>query len=68
MLLSENVLYVRTVEASCKQPAKMQRLTLRGGGHLQESNHKGSLLRRGPGTSALWKVIYCMQCLSYSIF
>ena len=24
-----------------------------GGGRLQESNHKGSLPRRGPGTSTL---------------
>ena len=32
MLLSENVLYVRTVEASCKQPPKMQRLS----GRLRE--------------------------------
>ena len=32
MLLSENVLYVRTVEASRKQPPKMQRLS----GRLRE--------------------------------
>ena len=24
----------------------------------------GSLLRRGPDTSTLWKIIYCMQFLS----
>ena len=29
--------------------------SLTGGGRLQESNH------RGPWTSTLWKIIYCMQ-------
>ena len=37
--------------------------SLTGGDRLQESSHKGPLLRRGPGTSTLWKIIYCMQCL-----
>ena len=37
--------------------------SLMGGGRLQESNHRWSLSRRGPGTSSLWKIIYCMQCL-----
>ena len=26
-----------------------------GGGRLQESNHRGPLPRRGPGTSTSWK-------------
>ena len=46
---------------------KMQRLSGRlitGGGRLQESNHREPLPRRGSGTSASWKMIYCMQCLS----
>ena len=38
--------------------------SLTRGGRLQESNHRGSLSRRGPGTPSLWKIIYCMQCLS----
>ena len=37
-----------------------------GGGCLQESNHR-SLPRRGPSTSSLWKIIYCMQFLSYAL-
>ena len=27
----------------------------------------GPLPRRGPGTSTLWKIIYCMQFLSYTM-
>ena len=38
-----------------------------GCGCLQESNHKGDFPRRGPGTFTLWKIIYCMQCLSYDM-
>ena len=38
--------------------------SLTGGGCLQESNRNGSLPRRGPGTFALWRIIYCMHCLS----
>ena len=38
-----------------------------GGGRLQESNHRRSLPRRGPDTSTLWKIISCMQCLSYAM-
>ena len=34
---------------------------------IEESNHLGPLPRRGPGTSTLWKIIYCMQCLSYDM-
>ena len=66
ILLSENVLYVRTVEASRKQPPKMQRLS----GRLREvviyknRTTRGTLLRSDPGTSALWNIIYRMQCLS----
>ena len=41
--------------------------SLTGGGHLQESNPGGRLPRRGPGTSTLWKIIYCIQCLSYDV-
>ena len=41
--------------------------SLTGGGRLQESNHRGSLPRRLPGTSTLWKIIYCMQFLSYAM-
>ena len=41
--------------------------SLTGGGRLQESNHRGSLPRRMPGTSILWKIIYCMQFLSYAM-
>ena len=47
---------------SCKRPPKMQRLS----GRLQESNHRAPLPRGGPGTSTLWKMIYCMQFLSYT--
>ena len=35
-----------------------------GGGHLQESNHRGPITRRVPGTYSLWKIINCMECLS----
>ena len=52
--------YSRT---SRKRPPKMQRLS----GRLQESNLTGPLTRRGPGTSTLWKIIHCMQCLSYDM-
>ena len=52
------------------QQPKMQRLS---GGlqevvtySVQESNHIGPLPRRGPGTSTLWKIIYCMQFPSYT--
>ena len=38
-----------------------------GGGHLQEMNNMGPPPRRGPGTSTLWKIIYCMQCLRYDM-
>ena len=38
-----------------------------GGGRLQESNHTRSLPRRGSDTSTLWKIISCMQCLSYAM-
>ena len=31
---------------------------------LQESNHRRPLPRRGIGTSTLWKIIYCMQCVT----
>ena len=34
-----------------------RRWSLTGGGHLQESNHRGPLPRWGPGTSTLWKGI-----------
>ena len=50
-----------------KQPPKMQRLRFREvGGRSQESNHRGPL-PRCPSTSALWKIICCMQFLSYSM-
>ena len=41
--------------------------SLTGGGRLQESNHKGPLPRRGPGTSTLWKIVYYIQFLSYAM-
>ena len=55
-------MYSRT---SCKQPPNklMQRLT----GRLQKSNHRGSFLKRGLGTSTLWMIIYCVQFLSYAM-
>ena len=34
------------------------------GDRLQESNHRESLPKKGPGTSTLWEIIYCMQRLS----
>ena len=49
-----------------KQNAKTE-WSLTGGGRLQESNRRGSLPRRLPGTSILWKIIYCMQFLSYAM-
>ena len=49
--------YSRT---SCKQSPTMQRFS----GHLHESNHMGSLPRRGPHMSTLWKKIHCMQFIS----
>ena len=52
--------YSRT---SRKRPPQMQRLS----GHVQESNHRGPLARRGLGTSTLWKKIYCMQFVSYPV-
>ena len=39
----------------------MQRLS----GRLQESNHRGPLPKRDLGTFTLWKMIYCIQFLSY---
>ena len=39
--------------------------SLTGRGHLQESNNKGSLSRKGPDSSTLWKIMFCMQFLSY---
>ena len=45
---------------SRKRPPKMQRLSSR----LQEAKHRGPLPRRGPGKSALWKIIYFTLCLS----
>lgn len=49
--------YSRT---SCKQSPIMQRFS----GHLRESNHMGSLPRRGPHMSTLWKKIHSMQFIS----
>ena len=37
------------------------------GGRLQESRHRGSLQWKGPGTSTLWKIIYCMRFLSWNM-
>jgi len=51
------VYFIRYSRASRKRPSKMQRLS----GHLQKSNHRGPLPRRGAGTSTLWKIIYCIQ-------
>ena len=51
---------------SRKQPPKMQ-WPFTGGGCLQESNHRGPLPRRSLGTSTLWKIIYCLQYLSYTV-
>ena len=50
---------MENTRTSRKRPPKIQGLS-----GLQESSHRGSLSRRGPGTSALWKIIYCMQRLS----
>ena len=55
-------MYNRT---SCKRPPN--KLTQRLSGHLQKSNHRAPLLRRGLGTSTLWKIIYCMQFLGYAM-
>ena len=52
--------YSRT---SRERSPKMQRLS----GRLQELNYRGSLPRRGPRTSTLWKIIYCMQSLSWDM-
>ena len=41
--------------------------SLMEGGRLQESNRRRSLPRSGPDTSTLWKMISCMQCLSYAM-
>ena len=41
----------------------MQRLS----GRLQESNHRGPLPKRDLGTFTLWKMIYCIQFLSYGM-
>ena len=41
----------------------MQRLD----GRLQDSNQMGPVPSSGPGTSTLWKIIYCMQFLSYDM-
>ena len=40
------------------------------GGHLQESNHRGPLLRRGSGTFTLWKINYdiCSSILKFFIY
>ncbi|CAH3182619.1 unnamed protein product [Porites evermanni] len=47
---------------------EMTEWSLTGGGRLQESNYRAPLPRRGPGTSTLWKIIYCILYLSYEIF
>ena len=58
--------YSRT---SRKRPPKNANTqwSIMGGGHLQELNHRGPLSRRGPGTSNLWKILNCMQFLSYAM-
>ena len=56
------LMYSRT---SCKRPPN--KLTQRLSGRLQKSNHRAPLLRRGLGISTLWKIIYCMQFLSYTM-
>ena len=54
-----------TVEPPVSDHQKCKdRWSLTGGGCLQESKYRVFLPRRGPGTSALWEIIYCMQCLS----
>ena len=53
-------LYLRVVWASAfKQFLR--------GGRLQESNKRALLPRRGPGTSTLWKIISCIQFVSYAM-
>lgn len=47
-------------QTSCKQSPTMQRFS----GNLRESNHMGSLPRRGPQMSTLWRKIHCMQFIS----
>ena len=42
-------------------------VTIMGGGRLQKSNHREPLPRRGQGTSTLWRILYCMQFLSYAM-
>ena len=41
--------------------------SLTGGGRLQESNNRASFPKSGPGTSTLWKIIYCRQFRSYAM-
>ena len=40
-------------------------VVITGGGHFRESNHQGSLARRGPNMSTFWERIHYMQFLSY---
>ena len=62
-------MFLHAVEPPVSDHPKCTQKTwsLTGGGRLQESNHMGPLPRRGPGTSTSWKIIYCMQFLSYAM-
>ena len=41
--------------------------SLTGGARFQESNHRGSLPRRGLGTSILWKIMLLDAISSYAM-
>ena len=62
MLLSENVLYVRTVEASRKQPPKMERLS----GRLREVVSCKNRTKRGLFSED--NLLHAMSELGYLLF
>ena len=51
------------------RPPKMQRRRsrLREVVAYKNQNHRAPLPRRGPDPSTLWKIVYCMQCLSHDM-
>ena len=67
--LKRYIIILHPVEPPLSDHPKCTQKTwsLTGGGRVQESNHMGPLPRRGPGTSTSWKIIYCMQFLSYAM-
>ena len=58
--IQSNLLYATTQNAKTEW-------SLTGGARFQESNHRGSLPRRGLGTSILWKIMLLDAISSYAM-